>query len=111
MLLRKVLVLPILTFGILSFFNLITGDFFHFYLWLSLALFAALIFAPIIMNTHEKTVPLIHVFGSMLVFIFFFSFATFFDFRVEKISFLESVFFGISVGTIIVAFIMLVKGK
>ncbi len=110
--LRKFLILPSFTFGILAFFNLITGDFFHFYLWLTLVLISTAAVAPILINAEKRFIPVFHIVSAFFIFIFFFSFATFFDFRQEAgISFAEAFLFGISVGTIIVAMIMVIKGK
>lgn len=110
--LRKFLILPSFTFGILAFFNLITGDFFHFYLWLTLVFISVAAVTPILINAQKRLVPVLHIVSAFFIFIFFFSFATFFDFKQEGgTSFAEAVLFGISVGTMIVAMIMVIKGK
>ncbi|MEA1926073.1 MAG: hypothetical protein U9M90_02400 [Patescibacteria group bacterium] len=112
MLLKKVLLLPIFTFGAIAFLNLLLGEFFYFYIWNFLAILVSIAIIPILINEKKETVPVIHVFGVFIIFILFSSIVAFFDFRQSQAySLAESALFGILVGIGVVALIMLVKGK
>ena len=112
MLLRKILILPIFTFGAIAFLNLILGEFFYFYLWNFLAILISIAVIPILINEKKEIVPIIHVFGVLILFILFSSIVVFFDFRQSQAySLAESALFSMFIGIGIVGLIMLIKGR
>ncbi len=111
MVLRRMSVLPVFAFALIIIFNLIIGEVFYSLLWSFAALLLFFVTFPIAIDMQNRTTPLFQIFTSLPLLIFILAAAAFYDFNQTGISLLESLFFSIAIGFIIVAFLMALKGK
>lgn len=111
MFLKKIVILPILLFAFLAISSLIEGALFFFFLWLFISLFLLISLYPLVVEMKETTAPVFHIFASMILFPLFLSTTAFFDFKQAGFPLSQSVLYGVAIGAILTAFMMLVKGK
>lgn len=112
MLLKKILVLPIFVFGVISFANLVTGNMLLFIVWSLITLLTFLIVYPLLTNKKDKVVPVFQVFFSLLAMVLFTAIIAILDFKnIGTYSTTESIVFGTLFGIGIIASIMIIKGK
>lgn len=111
MLLRRIIVLPIFAFALIAISNLILGEVFYFFLWLFVMLILSFIVFPIATDMDDRAIPMFQIFTSLFLLIFTLAAAAFYDFHQAGISLIESLLFGIAVGTMIVAFLIILKKK
>lgn len=111
MFLRRIIVLPVFAFALIAIFNLILGEVFYFLLWLFVALIFSFIAFPIATDMDSRTTPMFQIITSLPLLILVLAIATFYDFNQAGTPLLESFLYGIGLGILIVAFLMIIKGK
>lgn len=109
--LRLYYLFPAFAFMVIALINLIFGGGFHFYLWSFVAMVALLIAFPLAIKMNDKNVPVLHIVSITLLSVIFLAINSFFDLRQTGFNLIEAATFGFLLGLLIVAIIMIIKGK
>ncbi len=110
--LRKFLILPIIVFLFIAFFQLSLRDYLYFALWFFVAAIMAFTLAPVIIkDVNDKHVPVMHIFITFALIILIGAVIVFADLIRSDFSSEMIAFFTIVGGLAITGIIMLIKGK
>lgn len=91
--------------------NFAFGNFFGGFLWIVAAFLLGAALWPVAKKSNEKNVPVFQVFFAPILFLAAFCSALVLDFAQAQFSIPESIIFGIVGGFLMLAIIMILKGK
>lgn len=111
MFLNKVVILPVFIFAFFAIASLVEGNLFYFFLWLFASLFFFVSIYPFTTEMKDTNAPVFHIVASLIIFPIFFSLLAFFDFKQAGFPISQSTLYGLAIGVLLTAFIMLIKGK
>jgi hypothetical protein len=109
--LKKVLLLPTFIFGFLAISSFVQGSSFFFFAWLFLALLFFVSVYPLTTDMDEKLVPVFHIITSLVIFVLFAVSVATLDFHKAGFPLIQSAAYGLSIGLLLIAAMMILKGK
>lgn len=109
---KKILLLPFFAFLAIAFINLIFGLAFGFITWVILGILIILVSLPVILETKNTEVPIIQIFTSLFIVYLFFSIAAYIDFKtLFGYPSDQALVYGFLSGFVLIAAVMILKGK